>query len=152
MRRSGHISAEPRGPFTTSPRTKRTRRRTSLVSSSPLSHADCCPTSNGLNRSQPFSGPTTPTYRRPCKSCVMRSDLRSGKNTLPPIVSAPTGTKCGCRRWDSTAEAVSSLKKRQSNQLRSSAESGRNARCALVALLVSDNSIALYPAVACTRT
>ena len=38
------------------------------------------------------------------------SDLRSGKNIPSPIVSAPTGTKSGCRRWDSTAEAASILR------------------------------------------
>ena len=72
-RKSGHISAGPHGRFTTSPRTKRTRRRTSLGSSSHLSHAACCRTSVAPNHSRHFSGPTTPICRRPCKSCVMRS-------------------------------------------------------------------------------
>ena len=62
------------------------------------------------------------------------------------------GTMCGCLRWDSIAGAAFNLRKRQSNQQRSSREFTLSAPRALVEPQDSGNSIAPYPVAECTLT
>ena len=83
---------------------------------------------------------------------ILRDEELIRPSKFPPTASAQTGTKSGCLRWDFTAGAAFNLKKRQSNQPRSSREFARIAPCALVGLRVSGNSIAPYPVAECTLT
>ena len=64
-KRDGHIFARPHGRITTSRRTRRTPRRTSVGFSSPLCLADCCRISIAHSHSRRFSGPIIPICRRP---------------------------------------------------------------------------------------